>query len=368
MIQEYIKNNKKCFKVRNHYIGTNPYTGEEKRINKSGLSSKREAELFIAKERIAFENNQGYFNDDKLKLNDLIDMWIDQHRHTIKESSLFVINHITDIIKSNIGNVEIKKLTLPVCQKFINNNAKKYSKRYNEKVRIYLKKALDYAVQNNYIDKNVGQYVKLPRYEIEKVSSQNKFYNKQELKEFLQIVEDNFELEILIIFRLLAYTGARKGELLALTWKDIDFKNCNLDINKTCTVDKKGKFCINSTKTKTSNRVISLDSGTINLLKEFRFKSATFNIDQAIFSKKYNDYFNLKLKKIYKKFPQLKKISIHDFRHTHASLLFDSGASIKEVQERLGHADVKTTMNIYTHVTEKQQEKTANRFAEYMIK
>lgn len=60
------------------------------------------------------------------------------------------------------------------------------------------------------------------------------------------------------------------------------------------------------------------------------------------------------------------QITPHGFRHTHCSLLFESGASIKEVQERLGHKDIKTTMNIYAHVTPKSIKETGDRFAKFM--
>lgn len=62
----------------------------------------------------------------------------------------------------------------------------------------------------------------------------------------------------------------------------------------------------------------------------------------------------------------MKKIKTHGFRHTHASLLFESGASIKEVQDRLGHSDIQTTMNIYTHVTKTRKENTGDNFAKFM--
>ncbi|MNI85943.1 Tyrosine recombinase XerD [compost metagenome] len=62
----------------------------------------------------------------------------------------------------------------------------------------------------------------------------------------------------------------------------------------------------------------------------------------------------------------LQPITVHGLRHTHASMLFEAGASIKEVQERLGHSDIKMTMNIYTHVTKAAKEKTADRFAKFM--
>lgn len=72
-----------------------------------------------------------------------------------------------------------------------------------------------------------------------------------------------------------------------------------------------------------------------------------------------------KLNKLCKELP-LKKYRIHDLRHTHASLLFTSGATTKKVQERLRHTDIKTTMNIYTHVTKDNTKKAAYKFVEYM--
>lgn len=77
-------------------------------------------------------------------------------------------------------------------------------------------------------------------------------------------------------------------------------------------------------------------------------------------------YLNEKLKRIYQKNPGLSQINIHAFRHTHASLLFAAGASIKDVQSRLGHTDIKTTMDIYTHVTDEAKKKTAEMFQKYM--
>ncbi|MCK0473360.1 tyrosine-type recombinase/integrase [Halalkalibacter sp. APA_J-10(15)] len=75
---------------------------------------------------------------------------------------------------------------------------------------------------------------------------------------------------------------------------------------------------------------------------------------------------NEKLDRIYQKNPKLPQINVHAFRHTHASLLFAAGASIKDVQVRLGHKDIQTTMDIYTHVTEEAKEKTAEMFQKYM--
>ena len=68
----------------------------------------------------------------------------------------------------------------------------------------------------------------------------------------------------------------------------------------------------------------------------------------------------------YLRHPEFKQITIHQFRHTHASLLFESGASIKDVQHRLGHQDIQTTMNIYTYVTRTKARATESGFAQFM--
>ena len=93
--------------------------------------------------------------------------------------------------------------------------------------------------------------------------------------------------------------------------------------------------------------------------------------DQACFTNlATNEYFrknylNYRLDAICKQH-NLKRIKIHGFRHTHCSLLFESGVTIQEVQERLGHSDIKVTMNIYAHVTEKQKEEVGKKFAKYV--
>lgn len=72
------------------------------------------------------------------------------------------------------------------------------------------------------------------------------------------------------------------------------------------------------------------------------------------------------LNRIWRKHPDFKRITSHGFRHTHCSLLFEAGATIKEVQERLGHENIQTTMDIYAHVTQKAKDKVADKFASYI--
>jgi integrase len=139
------------------------------------------------------------------------------------------------------------------------------------------------------------------------------------------------------------------------------------------------RLLIQTPKTATSKRTIVLDAITLSMLSTWRKRQAmdflklgynTMNEDQLIFPNTKNELMiptkpDQKLDRMIKK-NGLNRITVHGFRHTHCSLLFEAGASIKEVQDRLGHADIQTTMNIYAHVTEKAKEKTAEKFAKYV--
>lgn len=167
--------------------------------------------------------------------------------------------------------------------------------------------------------------------------------------------------------------------MLALQWKDVDLFNQQLTIGKTLAEDENRDIIIQEPKTKSSQRVIRLDRKTVKILEQWRqnqrewyFKLGmnTASEDQFLFTDKFNHIYktqapNACLRHLIAKY-DLPFITIHGFRHTHASLLFESGASIKEVQERLGQKDVKTTLNIYAHVTPEKVKETGERFAKYV--
>lgn len=170
----------------------------------------------------------------------------------------------------------------------------------------------------------------------------------------------------------------RRGECLALTWGDLDIEENTLSINKTLTQGIKGKQIIQATKTKKGTRTISIDS-TMYYLKIWKLEQRKsllmlgFNAtkkEQLMFVTRNNTFKSLNtpakwLKKIINK-SGLPKITVHGFRHSHASALFAVGATIKEVQERLGHEDAQTTLNIYTHVTQKQDQEAVKKLVNFL--
>lgn len=376
MIKQYEKNGKKFYKFRNIYIGIDPLTGKEIRKSKSGFKTKREAEIYISKLRTEYDNNN-YINSTDITFKELYQMWYESYKDTVKPSSLYVTQNVLQHILEYFGNVKVKKITTLFCQKYLNKN-KDFSYSHVKKLKSYTSLILKYAVKMQIIQFNPMDNATIPKRNEKTRSEDTLYYTKDELKQFLEIVDSYNNIEWKVLFRLLAFTGARKGEILALTWNDINFSENTIDINKTL-ASTKTAVVIQTPKSKSSIRNVSIDTETARLLRLWKLKQREefFKLGiipktkQLVFCNSQNGFKwiffpNYTLKKICDQH-NFKLIKIHGFRHTHASLLFESGnMSIKAVQHRLGHSDIQTTMNIYTHVTQLQKDNLGNDFAKYM--
>jgi integrase len=276
--------------------------------------------------------------------------------------------------------LKIKEITKPYCQKAFNEIAQSI-KSAND-IKIQANQVFKYALKMDIITKNPVEYVVLPRSSKEMINDENEankrtYWQKEEIIQFLALCKQELSMRDYVLFHLLIYTGARKGELLALSWSDIDFQANYIRLAKTLS-HHEGEFITQTSKTKASKRLISLDTQTLSLLKKLRTSQLEANLatvnsfddGNMVFTRDDGSpmrlaYPNEKLDILIKKH-NLHRITIHGLRHTHASLLFEAGATIKEVQERLGHSDIKMTMNIYTHVTDHIKEQTADKFQKYI--
>lgn len=370
------KDNETLYKFR-FYAGLDELTGKQRYIRRQGFTSLKAAKDELLKIEYLVSTNQ-YFKDVKSgKFCDVLDEWLALHKETVKASTWqFIELRANKHVRPYFKDMYVDKITLRQCQDFVNKTFKVAPVAYVYSVSI-VKNTLDYALRLGMIESNPMLYVIKPKKQANISDNHGNYYNKDELKKFLDVAK-NTNLKKYALFRLLAYSGMRIGECLALTWHDLDYKNNTIAINKTLARTNNG-IKIQTPKTKASNRVISLDNETIQVLKMWQLEQRkqllkvginAMDSKQLIFSNGKNSFIivptvRLAIKQIAKK-AGIHSITTHGFRHTHATLLFASGLDIKQVQARLGHSNVQTTLNIYTHAMKEKQDKIGDEFAKYI--
>lgn len=375
--KEYAKKNGEKAWLFKTYLGTDEVTGKQITTTRRGFSTKKEAQRELNKLLVDYEKN-GLQKKASHTFQQVYDEWIKQYENTVKESTFVKTKRIfKNHILPYFGKMKIEKIQLKHCQEAINLWSKKLKRA--KMVMNYAGLVFDYSLRIGLITANPTKLVTRPiQNELEEEKEPN-FYTKEELSRFFECLEKENNPKIYALFRVLAFTGMRKGEALALTWGDIDFDNNAAIVSKTLTRGENSRLIVQAPKTVNSKRVVSLDDKTIGTLKQWRStqRKAIFgngfnarNKNQLIFSNSNNEHMQPTITRKYmlqlaKKY-DIKVITTHGFRHTHCSLLFEAGASIKEVQDRLGHSDVQTTMNIYAHVSKDNKDKMAHLFADYV--
>ena len=355
------------------YIGKDPITGKDKRTTQQGFKTKKEAQQALNKLMYQVATNNYHPEIKEPTYRDVFNMWLEAYKNTVKPSTYL---KAMQLFKAHIlpvfGNHKINKITITFCQKALNNYAATYGSY--RKLWYYVKTIFKYAIQLGYINKNVAEFVKYPKDNHEHIKYN--FYTAEELQQFLKSVDNEYKPNTLksTFFRVLAFTGMKKGELLALSWDDVNFNNHTISIKHSISYDLNNKPIISTPKNKSSVRCITIDDKTIKRLKLWQLQQREELLKVGL-SNKYNLVFSnnrggiLSQNKprawanvIYTKY-HLKKLRIHDFRHTHASILLSSGMQVKAVSERLGHSNIQTTLDIYTHVMQKDKDKLIDDFA-----
>lgn len=354
------------------YLGVNPKTGKQEYTNRQGFNTKREAKIEM--NRIKVQVDEGiYFEKKKLDnkiryFYEVYEEWLNtDYIPSVAESTLLVTKKVFENrILPAIGEYKIDKITDEDIQQLANDWGEHQSCK---KWINFIKRIYKYAQRKHYTNNDPTKYIIIP--EPQKPKDKKLFYETAELKQFIKALEDYDNLQAETFLRLLFFTGLRRGEALALKWKFVFFKEKMIQIeHSTERVEdvktRKSYMRIGPPKNKASYRTISLDDKTLSLLKElhkYKISGCVFNSeDGGLLS----DAKPRKWLRSVAKNAGLEPIKVHASRHTHASLLFEAGATIKDVQNRLGHEKTETTMNIYTHVTQKSTEKLGQRFADYV--
>lgn len=253
-----------------------------------------------------------------------------------------------------LGDIELTDLTPFVLQKFITGLTENGNKRTGKGLSPNFVKTILSIVQNSlktahlvgYLPEYSANKIKRPKPKEKQVECFSAWEQKKIEEAALFAKKDKYRGIILCL-----YTGLRIGELLALTWNDIDFEKSILSVTKTChDGNENGKHIriIDTPKTENSRRQIPLSKTLVKMLKEMKKKSkCEFVIadgEKPVFIRSYQRMFELFLKKL-----GLQHKGFHSLRHTFATRALECGMDVKSLSEILGHKNAMITLNRYAH-------------------
>lgn len=354
--------------------------GKKQLARKQGFKTKKDAERWATD--ILNKHNKGYvaLTSNNILFKDFLLKWFNEHKS--KTLSLNTYTNYNSRIHTHIipklGSYKLTEINNVIVQDFYNSLIGEGLKPSSAKKIIeILAGCFKYA-------KKLKLIYSLPT-DIEKIKSEKplvEFWCKEEVDFFLNEIEGAY-LYFPILLDIL--TGLRIGELCGLKWKDLDLDEGYIFINGQIIIDKEKKELIYTPilKTDTSHRKISIPPLLINYLKsiydnekpklnDYVIKSREGSICNPRnlsmdFSKRVAKY-KKSIDELKEKYPdkdlsnykQLKQITFHGLRHTHATLLILNGENIKVVSQRLGHKDISTTLQTYTHVMKDMEQNTAS--------
>ncbi|MCS6132104.1 site-specific integrase [Clostridium botulinum] len=353
--------------------------GKRKKIERAGGKTKKEALEALRKSLLDYENVGSVITESDITVNDYFDYWFKEYvvinckYNTQVSYKRLIKNHINP----ELGIYKLKKITTARLQELINLKYRNgFSKNYLSNLYGVLSGAFKNAVYPyQFLKENPMVFVNMPKYNTKLINNPDDLkiitledYNKI-LKRFPY--GSNMHIPLQISFN----TGLRAAEVMSLTWDCIDFEKQTLTVEKILYRNEFKKWVFGPPKTHSSYRTIKIGNTLLSLLKKFHKDQKKNKLRYGEFYTKYDyDFVCLKENGELLTTDSLKYLSrvvnyelginfkFHSLRHTHATMLLEAGANIKDIQQRLGHSKLATTMDTYSHVTKKMSEDSVNIF------
>lgn len=294
----------------------------------------------------------------KQTVREYLEYWLEEvHKPTLRISSYVKYRKLLNTyIFPVLGHIPLQKLAAQQVQALYAKKLKeKLAPKTVQSIHGVLHKALADAVKWELIGKNVCDIVSPPRVP----KRQQKVLTKQQAHVLLDYVKEH-RLEALLVVAVT--TGIRRGELLALRWKDVNLENKSISVLRTVDYIPHYGYVETESKTEAGNRQVMLSTLAVRMLKEHRLEqeetkarlgSAWIEKD-LVFTGLHGDYLNPSyLLRVFKKIlvdAGLAHMRFHELRHSSATILLAMNVHPKIVQERLGHSDIRMTLGTYSHV------------------
>ncbi len=321
----------------------------------SGYERKKDAEDDLP--NVISKLKKGYTDPANMTMEEYFNQWLERKKSTVAPGTY---EHYESYMRKHIipglGRWKISKLESYHIQSFIDEvNDKELSQRSKKHIYRILSSALLKGKKYG-IKEGIMEDIEAPKVDKQEIE----YWSEDEVIDFMSNLKSkNHAMPILLSLA----TGMRRGEVLGLKWNKVDFANNTISVTHQLKKDDEGKWELSSQlKTSTSYRTIEIDDDTIEILKEHKRQQLK---DRMICGEDYQNldlvcatstggyirptYLRTVFKRTLEK-SDVKKISFHGLRHTHATLLLKSGVHPKVVQERLGHRSIQTTLDTYSHV------------------
>jgi len=348
--------------------------GSPNRIYFSGKSQK---EVIRKKKELEASIQKGtYVEKTNTTFGAYLKTWLSKKKNKVSDKNFDTLEyHVYEHIIPSIGHVKIQKLTKPMIDDMY---ADKYEsgrldgkgglspstiKHLHETIRM----SLNDAVIDGYITKNPSLNCNI---KFKKNTAKKKYYTSEEQLKIIEAINTESTTELLILTDML--TGLRKGEIIALTWNDIDFENLSIHVNKSITQfknrDGEGNNYvreIKEPKTKSSKRHVPITEELAMLLEEHKQKMIMDNNEAGRSNDEYNIVFQsmngtyLMQANVSRSWRNVLKrasvdpVSFHGIRHSYATRLAENNVHPKVTQSLMGHSTISTTLDIYSHVSNK---------------
>ena len=403
-----------------YYFELGRVSGKRKKKEKGGFKTKKEAEAALAKAISEYNHAGTFFEPSEITVADYLDQWYELYcKPNLKYNTLVgYLRIIEGHLKPTFGKYRLRALSSATLQEYANRlKMNGFSRNHIVGILSVMGASMDYAVEPlHYLSANPMRYVRFP-----KVERKPRERVILDIADWQRIIErfpagSRFHIPLMIGF----YTGLRISEAFALTWDDIDFEKREIIVNKQVikrnfgadvhkAVEKKGKkeqcssWYFTTPKTEASVRRVKFGEALYQALK-LEYKTQSSN------ELKYAEFYTIHVlkpekdekgntiqrivpvqKSIETSLPRVKMVCItengeytstdsfkycsriihtelllafdyHSLRHTHATILIESGADVKDVQTRLGHTNIQTTLQTYVHDTEAMASRSVDIF------
>ncbi|HFK1782950.1 TPA: tyrosine-type recombinase/integrase [Bacillus cereus] len=345
------------------------FTGKRRQVKRRGFPSRQEAYEAMVKLQAEMLNEE-FIDLSTMKYDMYVDEWMKERSFHLQKSTFDIHKtYIENVIKPRIGHFRLQKIQPIHMQSFVNNLVinTDYSAHTVHIIFRIISASLKKAHVLKLIKENPTIGITLPKIK----KSEMNIWTLEQVNHFISEGKNVYRPTRFYIACVIALlTGMRQGEIMGLCWSDIDLENRIIYIRQTLTQE--GKIKVGA-KNKASIRNVHIPLKLIEelelhretIMKEREYYGRDYeNNDLVICTRKGNpliprngriEFYNLTAKL------GLPKIRFHDLRHTHATMLIQQNVNVKLISERLGHTDIQTTLNTYSHVLPTMQREVADK-------